>query len=695
MSKPSKKQVLHVDFETRSEADLKKVGAYVYATHPSTQIICMGWAFDDDEPQIWAPELSPKFPVEVIEHLTANEPRASHAHNAQFERLIVKYVLPIYAEFPQPDIDHWCCTAAQARARALPGALDDLGACLNLPIQKDKRGKELIRLLCIPHVDGNGDIGFNLDPHLLSEMYEYCKQDVRTERLAAQVTPPLTDVEHDDWVVSEMVNDAGLKVDVAFAEAATEYAAAEVAEISAKLTRVTSGKITSHRQHQRLKAFMAPYMEANDRVRNAMTVVKTDRRTGEEEAKTSFDRGARASLLSLEASHPGTLPDKVIRTIELVDEAGRSSVAKFKNMVNRAGCDGRVRGAYIFSGAGQTGRFSSVGLQVHNLPRECAKDPEALHKQVMGDKTLTNVMDDLASMLRPSIIASPKHTLVWGDWSAIEARVLPWLTNSLEGNDVLDVFGANDADPALPDIYIRAAGGFYDVQPEYIDKAQRQIGKVIILSSGYQGGYRAFQAMARAYRIEISDDEAGEIIRSWRAQNAWAVNFWCDLNSATINAMRHPGEVFYVGRLIYCRPDDVAPLYCQLPSGRMLAYPQPRLDLVEGVYGDEYKLTAVKAQWKPRRGETEWGRINLYGGLLAENATQATAADILRHSMGLTIEDGWPLVGTTHDELLLEVRDDEVSEAEEALEAVMLDMPVWAEGLPMAVEVSHGKRYAK
>ena len=36
----------HIDFETRSRVDLKKVGAWAYAMHPSTEIMCLAYSLD-------------------------------------------------------------------------------------------------------------------------------------------------------------------------------------------------------------------------------------------------------------------------------------------------------------------------------------------------------------------------------------------------------------------------------------------------------------------------------------------------------------------------------------------------------------------------------------------------------------------------------------------------------------------------
>lgn len=689
-------RVLHLDYETRSLVDLWNEGAYRYTTG-DTEIICLGWAFDDDEPKLWVP--GKPFPNEILEHWIQAEPRSTHAHNAQFERLITKYVLWPAEEikFDFPDLDHWYCTAAQARARALPGALEDLGTCLGVPFRKDKRGKELIKLLCIPTLDEGGGKSFNRDPELLAEMYAYCMRDVEVERVAAKMTPPLTDDEFAVFVASEVVNDAGLKVDVEFAAAAGNYADLEIAEISAELVRVSRGKITSPQQYQRLKDYMVPLAADDDGVRKAMTVVKTDRRTGEEERKITLDKDARRKILQLEEETPGRIPEDIVELVGLIDDAGRSSVHKFNNMVSRAGADGRVRGAYMFSGAGQTGRFSSVGLQVHNFPRTCAEDPEEVRELVIGDYEFPDVMGTLASMLRPSIIADDGHAFVCGDWSSIEARVLPWLAEGTNtyGEDVLEVYRHTDAYPDDPDPYMHAAGDIFGLAPGDVTPDQRAVGKVAVLACGYQGGYRAFQSMARAYGVVMDDTTATEIVYRWRAENPWAKAMWRGLEFCAVSAVRKPGVPFDYGRLTYTMPAPGAPLYCELPSGRFLSYPAPRIEVEETEHDHRDGLSVIKAQWKPRQGEEEWPRVDLYGGLLAENATQAAAADILRGALVDLVEYDWPVVGHTHDELLLEVEKDEVVETMKVLGETMADVPTWATGLPLACEIWTGKRYRK
>ena len=589
-------------------------------------------------------------------------------------------------------IDAWYCTAAQARARALPGGLDDLGRCLGLPTQKDRRGKELIRLLSIPHTNKAGDSVFNYDEDLLKEMYAYCVTDVEVERLAAKASHPLSDNEYAVWLANEQVNDAGLKVDVEFAEAAAAYAEQELDEISGKLSRITNGVITAPKQFARLKAYVEPLALKDEDIRKAITREVTDRRTGETTTKTTLDRDARNKLLDLERQDPGRIHPDFVEMVELLDAAGRSSVSKFEAMSRRADHDQRVRGAYIFGGAGQTGRFSAAGLQVHNFPRKTAKHFDAIREQIMQGERIDDVMTVLASMLRGAIVADDGHTFVCGDWSGIESRVLPWLT--ADADEVLQVFRDMDTDPSLPDNYMRAASDIYSKPAAKINKDERAVGKVVVLACGYQGGVGAFNSMARAYQVVMTDEQAKDVIYAWRRANPWATRFWDELNDAVIDVVQNPGSIETVGRVSFmCGKAGL--LTMGLPSGRVLCYPQARCELIETERGDQWEVSAIKATWRPKQGDTEWPRIRLYGGLLAENATQAAAADILREALVELTELDWPVVGHTHDELLLEVEDDEVAEATEQLRRAMMTAPSWADGLPLNCEIWNGERYRK
>ena len=646
--------MLHIDFETRSTVDLIGCGAYRYAQ--AAEIICLGWAVDDDEPQIWLP--GQPVPEPVMDTFAAGKRRSIYAHNAQFERLITKHCLSPGYGVPEPPMEAFYCTAAQARASALPGGLDPLARLLKLSVLKSRRGRMLIRELCIPP--------FSEDPGLLAEMYDYCKRDVVVERLAAAYSYPLSEEQFDDYLVSEEINDRGLRVDLPLAHGAAAYAEEERAEINAALSQLTDGKIETARQFQRIKAWVLARMPE---LEDEMVVYKNDER------KLSLDKAVRFNILSR-----GDLIEEVREFLELCDNAGASSVYKFKGMVNRADKDGRVRGAYIFSGAGQTGRYSSTGLQVHNLVRKCAPHPGKTRKAILNRGLGTEVMHSLASMQRPAIVPAVGHSFVCGDWAAFEAVILPWLAGADDHVARWQrIFDGHDVD-----MYVQEAMNFYHAQE--ITPFERQIGKVAVLSLGYQGGHRAFTAMARAYGIKVEQETAERIKDAWRANNRWAVAFWRQLERAVAKAMCKPGAWFPVGRLAYMLKEPY--LYCRLPSGRLLSYPMPAYKPSGSrSYGN---TTVAKASWMPKAGDDDWPTMELYGGLLAENATQGTQADVLRHALRLCTA-----VGHTHDEILLEVPDDTVTAAKQHLRDVMTTQPAWAPDLPVKVEIWSGKRYRK
>lgn len=634
--------MLHIDLETRSHCNLLKAGTYNYATHPTTEVICMCWAKDDGPVETWIPGDSwPVWDEDVF-----------CAHNAQFERLIFKHVLGI-----NTDHDQWLCTATLARAHALPGSLGDCARALRLHYQKDRRGEELIKLMSIPPYDESDG--------LLGEMVDYCQRDVEVEREIYNTLPGLSDEIWAGYDVSERINDRGLLVDVELAEAVVPLAEAEQQSINRALADETGGDVLKPRSpklttwvYERLPLELRSIMQ-DDSKKSGM----------------SLGGSVVTELLNVVEDQ------QVKRVLELKALASKSSVAKFQAMQDLAGPDNRVRGAYLYLGAAQTGRFSSRGLQVHNLPRDCSKTPDEDRDLIMRGGLGGQVMKTLAAMLRPSIWAGSGSQFVCSDWAGIEARALPWLAGA---DDMLNVFREG------LDVYVEAAKDIYG--PAFVDgdKDQRQIGKVAVLSLGYGGAVGAFQSMARNYGVRVSDGRARRIVDSWREGNPWATQFWGNLMMAAHDAIRHGSAE--VGVLRYEYEQDH--LFCVLPSGRRLMYPWVERKAVENRWGVEMELSCIKSSLVPAQGK-DWPRMRLWGGLLAENVTQAMCADLLIGS--LVKLDGLCdyVVGHTHDEILMEVPAGDVFHAMDMLEDVMLEVPDWAAGLPLAVESWRGSYYRK
>jgi len=648
---------LWVDFETRSRCDLRSRGVYNYAQDASTDVLCMSYAFDDEDVRTWLP--GEPFPQAVKDHTGL-----VYAHNAAFERLIFWYVLQV--EFK---LEQFYCTAAQARANCAPGSLEDVGRFAGATMKKDHRGGQLIRALSIPQNDGE----FRADAKLMQEMVDYCEQDVRAMRSIAQAQRPLSDEELADYHVNERINDRGVLLDRPLAMAAVRYAEAEKAEIQDLVAEVTRGEIKSVRSPKMKKWVL-------DRVGPQALELATVYKDGE--PKLSIDKNVRANLLALAEENPDEVPAEVADVIQCADDLWASSVAKFQRAAALADEeDFRVRGAFVFAGGSATGRAASFGLQVHNFPRKCAGNPPLIRKaMVRGHQLVPDhgrcVTDVLKGMLRPALMAGEGKRLVVADWAAIEARVTPWASDSTFGANKLAIFAKGE------DVYKHNAMATFAVKYDDVDKEQRQIGKVQELACGFAGGVGAFASMGRIYGLLMSESDAKRMVDAWRRANQWAVPYWSGLEETYMRAMRNKGREFTVGRITYLF--DGLHLWYALPSGRVLCYPFAR-------FNEEGDLTYAKASWKPAADAKEWPRARLWRGLACENITQAVANDLLRYALR-QLDD---VVLHIHDEIVLEVPEADAEAAAARLVQVMCTPPPWATGLPLNAEVAIMDRYGK
>jgi DNA polymerase len=665
--------MIFVDFETRSHVDLKRCGVYRYATDPSTEVICAAIHFDGLM-HVWRnPKLYPGDENDEILDLLARHMDSTDdmvcAHNASFDRLIWEHC----TDFPPAPTERWICTAYQARVNALPGALDAVGRFLKLPQQKAAYGRTLIKQLCIPP--------FEEDRGALDQFMEYCSQDLRTTMLIPERLRPLTEQEHRDWVVCEHMNDYGVHVDLHFAQAAVKLAERERAELTQQVRDLTGEDMTSATQVRRLVNRVVaalnlpdtPDGEIDPELEPVAEVMRKTRKDGTR--YWAMGKPERAELIKMHEEGTFWLPGRLYEIVCAVHEANRSSVAKFQNMLDRATGDA-VCGAFLAAGAGQTQRFSSQGLQLHNMRRDCfasRAEFDQLYAKVVDGTLRDDVNNTLSRLLRPTICAAPHHKLVCADWSSIEARALPWLADSSGGEEVLDVFREGR------DLYVEAC--------KRMGLADRQIGKVATLSLGYGGGHRALDFMARNYGIELGETQARDIVQRWRHANPWATTFWHALTDAAMRAVLHPQTDQGAGRVRYrYEPYLVGgTLLCVLPGGVVLQYTHVRV--AESQYGPV--LVARKPSLRPKANEAGWPKMTLWHGLLAENVTQAVCAALLRN-----VVRHQPLtVMHTHDEIVLEVPASEAEAAEQKLTAAMCAPPEWAAGLPLAVESYITDRY--
>jgi DNA polymerase len=520
-------------------------------------------------------------------------------------------------------------------------------------------------------------------------------------------TRPLTATEWNEYHAAEVINDRGVAVDQEFAEAATRYASAETVDLNRQLADVTQDPAVTVTHHLRKAAWLhaelwpAPELQA-------LCVRKPTKRSKDQGiTRLSADRSTREVIADALASReygdlfqPAHL-DRIQQFLEIIEAGNSAAVNKFK-AIARTAYEGRVHGQYSFNGGGQTGRFSSRGVQIHNLIRKTV-DPDDRNRSIdaMEDvlngasaESLAEVYELplsrlLSRLLRPTLIAPEGKLLVWGDWDQIEARVLPWLSNSPGGEAKLDVFRNGD------DVYRITAGGILGKAVAEVSADERQaFGKVPELALGFGGSVGAFAAMGRNYGVVLPEDQVRSIVEGWRRVNAWARTFWDALWNAAMAAWADPGTWYSAGRVRYLFHPQLmrGTLICSLPDGRWLVYPQ--------LLRDEYEHTDPTTGVVETRRRVSFlkgygsgvARVALWYGTLAENITQATAASILRRAL---VRLQGVAVLHTHDEVGVECDEANVAQMRHNVQAVMENLPDWATGLPLTVSVDSSPFYTK
>lgn len=221
---------------------------------------------------------------------------------------------------------------------------------------------------------------------------------------------------------------------------------------------------------------------------------------------------------------------------------------------------------------------------------------------------------------------------------------------------------------------------------------------------------------------ELSQDAwiACEIIKlGWRAQNSAIAKSWKDLEGAVRQAVETPGTIVGAAKVDYIVAQGF--LWARLPSGRCLAYGSPRLKaqvwarvkLPDGTWSDAEVMDRETAERLERKGEVkidgptsdkvtvlgvdsktkQWRRYGLYGGLIAENNTQAIARDILVNGMWKAEAAGYPIIATVYDEIIAEIP--RGFGDLKSFERMICELPAWADGLPLTAGGWRGKRYRK
>lgn len=688
--------VCHIDFETRSAVDLKKAGVYVYAEHPSTSVICAAYAFDDGPVSLWHAGLEP--PIELLEHVIKNGEFA--AWNAAFERIIWRDVLVGRMGWTAaPTLDQWRCVMAEGYAMSLPGTLDGASQALGLETTKDMGGHRLMLQMSRPRsIADDGTITWWEDEARLSRLYDYCRNDVVVEREIEKRVLRLRKEERAVWTLDQRINDRGVQIDRPLCLASKTIVKDALRALDAEMRSVTGGAVPACSNVSALLAYLRGLGVAVESV-----------------AKDQI-----ADLLILD------LPPTARQALLLRREAAKTSTAKLDAMLNRRNADGRMRGNLQYHGAG-TGRWAARGAQLQNLPRPSGPNADrmdvVLRVLETGDAETTTALLDapmqaVSDAIRGMVHAADGNDLISADFSNIEGRGVAWLAGE---DSKLERFRDFDAGTG-PDIYLVAAAGIYNV-PIADAKPYRQVGKVAELALGYQGGPGAFAKMAAGYNVKVdkafgpvwesaSDENRDKAVSAWESRGkkagmardgwlaseliklAWRqvhpniVALWHGLESAAVAAVETPGSIQRHGHIAYRSSGSF--LFCRLPSGRCICYPFPRIERKVMPWGKTANVLLYKAVDQFTK---KWGDKAFYGGLAAENVTQAVSRDAMAEAMIRLEKAGYPVVITIHDEVVCEqpIGFGSVQEFNE----LMSELPEWARGFPIAAAGWRGPRYKK
>lgn len=641
-------RMLSIDIETFSPVQLAKTGLYPYAEHPDFELLLFGYSIDGGPIEVVDLASGETLPDEVLAALV-DPSVVKWAHNAAFERVCLSAWLRTH--HPELLADgflgprQWRCTMIWSAYLGLPMSLDAVATVLNLDVQKDTVGKKLIKQFCTPATPSvlNGGKRRNppsADPTGWARFIDYNRRDVEVElaiheRLASF---PMPDDEWDTYALDQRINDAGILLDHTLVDNAV---AVDEHHRNATLARAqTLTGLENPNSPIQLKQWLASRGCALESLAKAEVDAALDTATG-----------------------------TVKEVLKLRGDLAKSSVKKYVAMHNVAGSDGRARGLIQFYGAGRTGRFAGRLVQVQNLPRNYLTDLDQARTLVRTgnldalELLYESVPDTLSQLIRTAFIPSTGHRFIVADFSAIEARVIAWLAGE---TTTLAAFRDGK------DLYCETASRMFGVPVEKhgINGELRQKGKIAVLACGYGGSVGALKAMG-ALTMGLAEHELKPIVDAWRQANPHIVGLWADVEEAAIAAITSRQPI-RLRNLRFSVESGI--LFIELPSGRRLAYVQPRLG--------ENRWGGTSITYTGTTAARRWGQLETYGGKLVENIVQAIARDLLVTGMHAVAKAGHRIVMHVHDEIVIDEPENSGFTVTDAC-ALMSTLPAWAEGLPL------------
>lgn len=658
---------LSIDLETYSSVDLFKAGVYKYVESVDFEILLFAYAFDNEPVICLDLANGDTIPKEVLKAIDSASVLKT-AWNALFEIVCLESYLT-----KTLDVTQWQCTQIGATMVGLPASLEQAGLALQLDTMKDANGKSLVKLFCKPTQPKKKQLtlfatknGKASHPDKWKEFIHYCKIDVQQERKIRNEIDPFvkkafTDEEKFIWWVDHKINKRGIMVDQAFAKKCI---------------------LLSEEQKQRC-------------MKEAIKLTKLKNPNSTPQIKGWLEAAIGESIASLQGKFiPGIkekAPDKLTRrVIELRQELSKSSVSKFKSILVSVSEDGRIRGLHRYFGAAKTGRWASSMVQIHNLKRNDIEDIGRAREIALGygleelEMFWTEKPQELISQLiRPAFISKPGHSLAMSDFSSIEARITAWLAGEKWRMDIFNTHGK---------IYEASAAKMFKVPIELVTKESiyRAKGKIGELALGFGGGVAALMRMG-GEDMGLIESEMKQIVRAWRKESPKIVEYWAEIEECALEAVRYRKEVKHNFGVSFKVEHNI--LWLRLPSGRYIAYREPKIENRYVVKLDQYKDTLTYVGMEQTRKRLT--RLSTYGGKLTENIVQGTARDLLAGALVRLNNAKFDVVMHVHDEVVPEIPDNAIASSVIKINKIMAERPKWAIGLPLGAHTTVSKFYKK
>lgn len=695
--KPTKR-VMHLDIETTSELDLLKVGADTYSLEPSTKIVLLSAAYDDEPHPV---QIDFTQDAQIPKWLVADliDPNVRKlAWNAAFEFLLISRCWWV-----DLDLTQWWCVMAMARSLSFPGSLGDAGGAMRLPIDKRKfaDGKRLINKFCKPHPCSKKCPSGWWTPEMAPEEWlrfkEYNRQDTLAERDIFHTIRkflPLTQTpfERKIWLLDHKINQTGMPIDRALVDGALKVHEGFQREMFRRMSVIT-GLDNPNSVPQ-----MRDWIEQHNVFMPSMT-----------------KDVVRDTLLRKD------IPSDVRDVLGMWQQTSKASIKKFHAFRDGTGQGDRLRGAFAYYGAQRTGRWSGKDVQPQNLTGSVlggdtleemqARLALAIQTIKQGDWKLLDLMYPsvtaaLTSTVRCSIAAPRGKKLNVADLSSIETVVIGWASKC---ERILNLFREGK------DAYKDYATFVFGVAYEEVTKQMRKWSKPPVLGCGFMLGGDGLVAYAAGMGVNLAemftDEDWSNLpeLESWegeyaeehraRAVGKRLVNvyrdaypqvktLWYALKAAAMKAVREQTTVECWPVIYEYRKPF---LFCHLPSGRALSYFDPKLEIRKHPkFGDIEALTYMGVHQKTRR----WDRLATHPGKLTENIVQAMARDILAQGLLNAEAAGFEIIGHVHDEIIT-LADVGSDLGKKELIACMTDLPHWAKGMPVGAAGWEGQFYLK